>query len=173
MSDNFTLQWLTQRLRYAVDAENYEEAARLRDRIAEVRTKAEPATDKAPPKSSVPGAPVVFMGHPGMFENWNKPAPPFFNPEKLRPALDAMGQAAMEQARLRYEEYYRQNREALLRALDEQMQHYFGLALDPYTMKGQVIRLIDHRNATEEYIFRGRLLLVVDTTSLPWAIARM
>jgi hypothetical protein len=110
--------------------------------------------------------------------------PPFIDPRKLEPELQRMrdaGKAAEEacaalrqQVLEQYERMRRDTQDGIIKALQEQVAHYFnGLELDPYTMRGQVLRVIDHRDNTEEYHFRGRLLLLVDTGSMPWTLVKM
>jgi hypothetical protein len=195
-----SLEYLNEELRKALQVENYERAALLRDRIAEWKRL----------KGSRSGASGNADGDPET-QYWNRFARPsaqetekerewdellkkfgrafffndplmqaprrFFDPRKLEPELQRMrdaGEALRQQLQEQYERMRRDTQDAIIKAVQEQVALYFnGLELDPYTMRGQVLRVIDHRDNTEEYHFRGRLLLVVDTGSMPWTLVKM
>lgn len=166
------LRNLELRLQRCLKAEAFEEAALLRDRIKELRG-GEQKESPAKPEPQGPGiGGSIFMAKPENFEQW--PARRIWDSAKLKDALAGMRKEEHERHRQTYAEMQQQMQAAILTALREQIAlHFQGLEYDPYTMRGQVIRLIDHRHHTEEYSLHRTLLLVVHTSTVPWVITKV
>jgi hypothetical protein len=209
-----SLQYLKAELKKALQVENYERAALLRDRIAEwKRLEGSRSGDaqKHPPTMSEFLKNMPRKAFDDMFlitpfkmnfdpspspsreetrrtndlEDMLRSQPPqIWDPSKLRHVLEGMtnagkaaedaGAALRQQLLEQHARMRRDTQDSIIKAVQEQVALYFGgLELDPYTMRGQVLRVIDHRDNTEAYHFRGRLLLMVDTGSEPWNIVKM
>lgn len=181
MFNAYTLRYLELRLERCLEAEAYEEAALLRDRIKELKGggAAEAGLSAADKKkldeARARGESAGERLRRTLFDAFlDKPPVVFFYPEPMKDALAGMRKEEHERYRQAYAEMQQRMQAAILTALREQIAlHFDGLVYDPYTILGLVIRLIDHRNHSEEYSLHKRLLLVVDTSTFPWVITKV
>lgn len=171
--DSPTIRYLQQRLQSCLAVEDYEQAARLRDRIKqlldpEITPYPRPGPLALRPTAEAPSREELRRTRD--LEDALRHSPRFFEPAMLETELLRMREHAREQEH----RYIRQHKEAIETAIHQQMAYYFpGLVIQPHAMRGQGFILTDHRTNTDEYHFRGKLLLVVDRSVLPWQIIKI
>ncbi len=159
MADDFTLNWLRDRMHHAAQQEDYEQAARLRDRIRQLEQDSAVHVASHQTAAQVGGEPHRELHEHKPGREWIGKGPiPFSDPHVT---------AVYHR---HYSAFHEEMRPVIETILCAKLQRLFNEIWSAHAMRKQILRVVDHRNHTEEYHYKGRMVLLVNTGTWPWTI---